>query len=239
MRRRIGLAVAIGLGLGFGLFQLQQGFDGDAYWNAAVRLRDGLPLYQPGTAADPLVYRYPAWFAWLWVPLTYLPQGLVMAVWRLALVAAALSLVRVPQRVLVILFVPMLAAAGWQGNVQPAVVALAVWGGVWGIGIAGGIKALPLLLLAWRPTWQRVAIGLGVAAVLWATMLPYLSGYPAPRGFWPTDLALLMAITRKTPGPKAEGRVAMRLLIPALRAKANRVRPVRTLSRFCGVSRGM
>jgi hypothetical protein len=207
-RLSVGLAVAIGLGIGFGLYQMQvSGFDGDAYWNAALRLRGGEPLYQPGTPTDPLAYRYPAPFAWTWLPLSYLPHELVMAVWRAGMVAAALALIRVVPHtrwgvIGLWLFVPSLVAQGWMGNVQPLVILLACLGPV-GIGMAGGIKALPLALsglYAWRRQWRSIAIAVAVAAVLWAPTLLYdLSGYPAARPIWPTDLALLLAVITTSP----------------------------------------
>ncbi|MGH2385582.1 MAG: hypothetical protein ACRDGB_11120, partial [Candidatus Limnocylindria bacterium] len=43
--------------------------DMDAYWDAAVRLRAGEPLYREyadATAAN--VYRYAPWFAFAWIP---------------------------------------------------------------------------------------------------------------------------------------------------------------------------
>jgi hypothetical protein len=199
-RRSIALAVAIGLGIGFGIYQLRaSGFDGDAYWNAALRLRSGEPLYIGGAAYDPLTYRYPAWFAWTWVPLSYLPHDVIMAVWRLAMVGLALAIIPALWdswlgRAGLWLFVPMLVATGWMGNVQPAVVALTVYGGV---GIAAGIKGYPLVALlpdVLTRNWRRVAMQAGIAAALWATILLFdVSAYPNVRGFWPTDLAVLLA----------------------------------------------
>lgn len=208
--RRLVIAAALGLGIGFGLFQLtSMGFDGDAYWNAALRLRSGAPLYLPGSAADPLVYRYPPWFAWAWTPLTYLPHDAVMAAWRGGLVLAALSLV--PPlwptwrgRAGLALFVPMLVTAGWMGNVQPAVVTLAVYGMRRPalLGIAAGVKAFPLALVgmfAWRREWRAAAVVVGVAALLWLPILLYpLDGYATARAPWPTDLALLLALLTLT-----------------------------------------
>ena len=200
-RLSIGLAVAIGIGVGFGIYQLQvTGFDGDAYWNAALRLREGLPLYYVGTPTDPLVFRYPIWFAWLWMPLTYLPHAVVMTFWRVAMVAAALALVPMVRRPwLLWLFVPSLLAQGWMGNVQPLIILLACLGPL-GIGVAGGIKALPLALTAlygWRQDWRSVAMIVGVAGLLWApALLTGMAGYPPARPPWPTDLALLLAVPR-------------------------------------------
>lgn len=203
---RVLLAIAVGLGLGFGLFQLTQSFDGEAYWQAALRLRAGQPLYIVGLPSDPLVYRYPAWFAWAWVPLTYLSHGLVMVVWRVSMALLALSITPPlwGQRwgqIGVILFVPSLVSAGWMGNAQPLVVALAIYGvrsrHPIALGIAAGIKALPLALVAvylCRRQWRAAIISVGVGLICWLTILPYLVGYPATRPPWPTDLALLLAM---------------------------------------------
>ena len=44
--------------------------DIEAYWNAALRLRDGGPLYPLATNVnDSEVYRYAPWFAYAWIPL--------------------------------------------------------------------------------------------------------------------------------------------------------------------------
>jgi hypothetical protein len=218
--RRLGMAIAVGLGLGFGLYQLKiRGFDGDAYWNAALRLRDGQPLYQPGTAADALVFRYPAWFAWLWTPATFLPHLAVMTAWRLAMVGATLALVPALWssrwgRIGLVLFVPMLMAASWMGNVQPLVVALTVYGLRWSrgalaVGLAAGLKGLPLALVGvylWRRDWRSAAVVMAVAGALWATALLYdLTAYPAVRGIWPTDVAILLALVPQRLAPTSAG----------------------------------
>src|SRR5688500_15826301 len=62
--------------------------DADAYSSAAHRLRSGEPLYIGG-GAEPWTYRYAPWFAWMWVPLSYLPHGLVMAAWGVLLALSA------------------------------------------------------------------------------------------------------------------------------------------------------
>ena len=50
--------------------------DINAYWLAAHRLRDGEPLYLTNLSPDSYrVFRYAPWFAWAWVPLTYLPRA--------------------------------------------------------------------------------------------------------------------------------------------------------------------
>ena len=74
----IALAICIGMGLAFAIanafsWQLE---DAEAYWNAALRLRSGGDLYVavPLGADETIAYRYAPWLAWLWIPLTYLPQ---------------------------------------------------------------------------------------------------------------------------------------------------------------------
>lgn len=52
------------------------GGDMGAYWEAAIRLREGQPLYVPHADVNAVnVYRYAPWFAWAWIPLTSLPRG--------------------------------------------------------------------------------------------------------------------------------------------------------------------
>src|SRR5207248_1690343 len=63
----------------------------DAYWNAAMRLRAGQPLYAPGLPTDSDLYRYAPWFAYAWVPLTYLPKGAVLVAWMGICLAAAIA----------------------------------------------------------------------------------------------------------------------------------------------------
>ena len=66
--------------------------DVEAYWQAALRLREGQPLYPVGIDPDSYaVFRYTPWFAWLWVPLTYLDRTVVEWAWAAALAAASHS----------------------------------------------------------------------------------------------------------------------------------------------------
>ena len=77
--RTIALAVIIGIGI-FNLYQAVIGWtlsDACAYWNAAIRLREGAELYPQLASVDASeVYRYAPWFAWLAVPGTFLPVQL-------------------------------------------------------------------------------------------------------------------------------------------------------------------
>lgn len=89
--RILALAICIGFGLAFFIANVRswQLEDSEAYWNAALRLRGGEPLYVPvDPGADEMIARYAPWFAWLWVPLTMLPKGAVQVGWSLLLLAA-------------------------------------------------------------------------------------------------------------------------------------------------------
>jgi hypothetical protein len=75
----IAQGIVIGLVVGFAIAALTGPGtnwwlkDSDAYWNAAMRLRTGEPLYPVlVNVEDPDIYRYSPWFAVAWIPLTFL-----------------------------------------------------------------------------------------------------------------------------------------------------------------------
>ena len=202
------LAICIGFGLAFVVsnvtsWQLE---DADAYWNAADRLRHGLPLY---IAVDPnadetMAYRYAPWLAWLWVPLTFLPKGLVQVGWSALLIAACLvALLPLAQQrtvgaiCLAALLGGLLVRTASTGNVHALLVAALVHGvprrsgPIW-IGLAASLKFAPLayaLVYVGRRQWDRAALAFGVTAVLLAPALLYdLSSYPTEPG---TSFSLL------------------------------------------------
>lgn len=177
--------------------------DTEAYWQAAQRLRMGQPLYMQATdllATD--VYRYAPWFAWMWVPLTFLPRDVVESGWRVAMVGAT-----------VVALIPLLrngtlASAtaacliGWltlqtalYGNVQPLLVAGMTWsvdrrsGPAW-IAIAASLKFVPalyVLVYVARRQWTNVGSFALVAGLLTAPMLLYdLSSYTTSPGVTPS-----------------------------------------------------
>lgn len=131
-----------------------RGADFAAYWNAAERMRLGEPLYPPlGDQQANDVYRYSAWFAFAWLPLTLLPRELNAWVGQVhTLLVAALVLTL-------------------RGKSGPVVV-----------GIAASLKLSPLAFAAWyavRQEWGRAAVAMGVFVMLAATTLPFnLSHYP-------------------------------------------------------------
>jgi len=188
----IGLSIAV---IGLSMSHMLASFihipgrpgDVNAYWEAAIRIRSGLPLY---VASDDVlaseVFRYAPWFAWLWVPLTHLPRELVETGWRSAMVLST-----------VIALVPLLARRSivWlavasvlglltvetalSGNVQPLLVAGLVWnvdrrsGPVW-IAVAASLKFLPLLYVMvylGRREWTKGALTIALTAALLAPML--------------------------------------------------------------------
>lgn len=151
------------------------------YQEAALRIRAGEPLY--GGDVDALsAYRYAPWFAYAWVPLTYLPQGVINILWSgLLLAGAALSTwavvhPRAPARViLVMLMGPILVGISAIGNVQAPMIALLMFGMPrrWGwlaVGVAASLKVVPLVLalvfVAERRWWQAGAAVISAAA-LW------------------------------------------------------------------------
>ncbi|HLB38616.1 MAG TPA: glycosyltransferase 87 family protein [Gemmatimonadales bacterium] len=198
LARTVALAVIIGIGL-FNLFQAAANWtlsDAAAYWNAALRLREGEALYPLLTNVDASeVYRYAPWFAWATVPFIFLPVQLAGALWSLVLLAASavalVPLVRARAWLLVALFAPILIGISAVGNVQPLLVAALVWGvdrrgGPLTIGLAASLKIFPILFAAvyvGRREWGRAALSLAVAALLWAPALLYdLRGYATDAG---------------------------------------------------------
>ncbi|MDH4334213.1 MAG: DUF2029 domain-containing protein [Chloroflexota bacterium] len=158
-----------------------------AYWDAALRLRDGLPLY--GGTDDPnnyAVFRYAPWFAYLWVPLTYLPRAAAELVWGGILGASALAVLYALVRLrtaaaiaLAVLLLPMFHSLVQVGNVQPLLVAVLAFGvsrrsGPLWVAAAASLKATPILytlVYVARREWVKVGLTLLLAAVLLAPML--------------------------------------------------------------------
>jgi hypothetical protein len=173
--------------------------DINAYWLAAHRLRDGEPLYLSNLSPDSYrVFRYAPWFAWAWVPLTYLPRALVDWGWAAILAVASgailvgLARLRTPAAWgLALVIAPWLLSLVQVGNVQPLVVAGLAFGisrrsgPIW-IALAASLKGVPLLFglvyLA-RREWARIGLTILATAVLLAPLLLYdLSGYQTDPG---------------------------------------------------------
>jgi hypothetical protein len=173
--------------------------DVDAYWDAAQRLREGQPLYDPSLNPDSYrVFRYAPWFAWLWVPMTFLPRlvaelawGALLAGASVAILVALIRLRRPAAWALALVITPWLLSNVQVGNIQPLVVAMLAFGisrrsGPLWIGIAASLKAVPILFalvyLA-RREWSRIVVTAVVSAVLVAPFLLYdLTGYTSDPG---------------------------------------------------------
>jgi hypothetical protein len=166
--------------------------DLSAYLGAADRIVHGQSMYPTGYDPDgAATYRYAPWFAWLFVPLTYVPRSVVEVGWSIALIG---SLLYVGWRLtrlgltgvaLALILVPLLAMTASYGNIQPILVALLVARPGWvSVGIAGGLKVTPVLLAAaWWGNWSRVIAAVALTAMLWAPALLYdLSAYPTDPG---------------------------------------------------------
>lgn len=183
--------------------------DMDAYWNAALRLRAGEPLYVRSYSVGAHdLYRYAPWFAFAWVPLTYLPRAVVAVAWEgLLLGAVGASVLPTLRRGTWASMLPaglMTAFLLWtvaKANAQPLVVAAIVvsarsrWGPL-GIAIAASLKAAPIALVAvylGRKEWGRAVLTLLLTAVLVVPMLAFdLSEYPAGPGL---SLSLFYAVS--------------------------------------------
>jgi hypothetical protein len=197
----ISLAICIGVGLAF-VFSNGVSWDledMDAYWNAAVRLKDGLELFPAvpdPSAAD--VFRYSPWFAWLWIPLTSLPKAAVQVGWS-ALLLGSIPVSIGPllrQRSAAAICLGALAGGllvktASTGNVHALLIALLVWGvgrrsGPLWIGLAASLKFAPIayaLVYTGRREWGRVAATLLLTVALVAPVLLYdLSEYPTDPG---------------------------------------------------------
>jgi hypothetical protein len=182
--------------------------DGGAYYDAAVRLTHGQPLFPPINPEAHEVYRYAPWFAVAWIPLTLLPRDLALHAWSLAMLACAvlavwplLSRPSWARVALAVLVGQTLIETAMFGNAHPLVVALLVWtaGRQWfpaWVGVAASLKLVPLafaLVWAGRRQWAQAATAVGVAALLLAPMLLFdLRSYPTDPG---TGLLSLYAVS--------------------------------------------
>jgi len=182
--------------------------DAGAYYDGATRLAHGQPLYPAINPEAHEVFRYAPWFAVAWIPLSLLPREPTLHAWSLAMlgcsVAAVWPLIRRPtwaRVALAALVGQTLVETAMFGNAHPLVVALLVWTAgrrsfpAW-VGVAASIKLVPLafaLVWAARRQWGRVALAVGVTALLFAPILLFdLSHYPTDPG---TGLLSLYAVS--------------------------------------------
>lgn len=159
--------------------------DMNVYRDAAERLIAGEPLYSGG---DPLsAYRYAPWFAYAWVPLALLPDGLVNVGWSALMLAASawvlwqLRGTSIEHIAVIAFFGPILFGISAIGNVQPLMVAGLMWGlsTRWGwiiVGLAASLKVAPIAFCAVfiaRRQWWGVVGAVGLAGALWLPIVLY------------------------------------------------------------------
>ena len=173
--------------------------DISAYWFAAERLKHGEPLYLGSLNPDSYqVFRYAPWFAWLWVPLTFLPRWLVEMGWATVLGAASIwilaGLVRLRSAAgigLALILTPWLLSLVQVGNIQPLVVAALAYGmsrpsGPLWVGASAALKVVPglfALVYVARRQWRKVIFAAAWSAIFAAPFLLYdLSGYQTDPG---------------------------------------------------------
>jgi Glycosyltransferase family 87 len=182
--------------------------DAEAYWQAALRLRDGLPLYfQSSNTGDAGLYWYAPWFAAAWVPLTLLPHDPVMTAWvvlqGLALGYLVLPLLRTPAGAALALLVgSLLVRTVLIGQVHVLMLAALAWGlrrrcGPIVIAAACSLKIFPILFAIRylrRHQWRTFALTVGLSALLWAPILLFdFAQYPRGGFNPPIPLPLMLA----------------------------------------------
>lgn len=198
LARIVALAVIIGIGFNHVYWSVVDWHlkDMNAYWDAAIRLRDGQQLFPTGIDIEASeVFRYSPWFAWLWVPLTYLPRLVVNVGWSAILLAASAAavwpLVQRRAWIAVAFFLPVLIGISAGGNAHALVIAALVLGverrtGPLWIAAAASLKLFPFLFVLTylgRREWWRVAATVALTALLSAPFLLYdLSGYVTDAG---------------------------------------------------------
>ena len=143
--------------------------DEHAYWLAARRLVDGLPLYDPAaTSITPYAYWYPPVFAQVMVPVALvLPSLWFTAAWTLLMLACLWWLA--DRNVLVALALvafPPVAVEFWFRNIHlvlAALLVLSVRRG-WLFPVGAAIKLAPGIGIAWlaaRGRWRDAGVAVG------------------------------------------------------------------------------
>ncbi len=193
------------------------GYDYQAYVQAAQRLLDGQPLYDPAVdvAGGFAIFLYPPPFAVAFIPFALLgPAG--VWVWTGLLVAcvlAGVALMPVSRDIRWLML--LLAGLDWPvvyslklGQVGPILLLLFVLGWRWldrptalggTVGLGGLVKLQPLLLVGWAAlvgAWRTVAIALAAVAAACLLSLPVVG-----IGAWTDYVSLLRAVSEPVTTP--------------------------------------
>ena len=155
-----------------------------AYYDAATRLNQGLPLYaQTATTNQAEFYRYPPLLAILFRPLAMLPFEAAAAIWELVVLGSMAGTIAVlrPGRRGWLLFGMLALPIIWAltiGQAQVPVTLLLAIGSPWSVALATNLKVFPALVAIWwigRRDWAslgRFAIGLAVLGMLQLALEP-------------------------------------------------------------------
>lgn len=150
--------------------------DEHAYWLAARRLADGLPLYDPGaTSVTPYAYWYPPVLAQVLVPVALvLPELWFTAAWTLLMLGCLLWLAgrNVLVALALVAFPPVAVEFSFRNiHLVLAVLLVLAVRRSWLIPVGAAAKLAPGLALAWlagRGRWRDagVAVAAGVAILV-------------------------------------------------------------------------
>ncbi len=151
--------------------------DEHAYWLAAHRLIDGLPLYDPtATSVTPYAYWYPPPFAQVLVPVAAILPSTVFDIAWIGLLLICVLALAAWRPVVGLAFVAYLPVAVelWFLNVHlvlALLIVLALRRCPWLFAIGAAIKLAPglgILYLLVRRRWRDAAIAVGVGLVILA-----------------------------------------------------------------------
>jgi hypothetical protein len=175
----IGLIVLAAIGASFlfvvGVTRWGAGQDQDAYWLAARRLLDGLPLYDPtATSVTPFAYWYPPPLAQVLGPVAaILPSRAFEIAWVGLLLVCLLWMAnwRPLVALALVAYLPV-AVELWFDNVHivlAALIVLALRRWPWAFAVGAAIKIAPglgILYLLLRRRWREAAIAIGLGLVI-------------------------------------------------------------------------
>lgn len=185
----VAVALCVALGLYFGIAEFGDWYlsDLNVYLGAAERAAAGGSPYAIASSDIHDVFRYAPWFAYAFIPFTWLPLDATRVVWSALMVAASLWAVYPVVRqgpaglALGALCGGMLIGVAGSGNVQPLLIAVLVHGidrrsGPLWIALAASLKVVPLVFAGYylaRREWGRLGMSVALTVLLVAPMFLY------------------------------------------------------------------